>query len=253
MLHPGLTVDAYLLIMRVLVANDQLRMAALLKRGLREDGHTVDVALNCDDALWHVSEFTYDAVVADVMLPDLGGAELCRRLGGRDRRIPVLMLTRKDRATDRVYGLDAEADAFLIEPFSFDDFTSQLTAMIHRQPHARSSGIQVGNLRMRPATYQAWRGDTELSLSNKEFALLRLFLTHPGEALSRDYIFERIWDCTHQGASNLVDQYVLYLRRKVDRPFGMQQIETVRGIGYRLREQPVQTGSNRIADPVGAG
>lgn len=237
--------------MRVLVANDQLRMAALLKRGLREDGHTVDVTLNCDDAMWHVSEFAYDAVVVDVTLPELGGAELCRRLGDHDRPIPILMLTRKDRVTDRVHGLDAEADAFLVEPFSFEDFAAQLTAMTQRRPRSRTDGLHVGDLFMTPATYQAWRGDTELMLSNKEFALLRLLMLHPGEALSRDYIFERIWDCTHQGASNLVDQYVLYLRRKVDRPFGLQQIETVRGIGYRLREQPVQIGLNRLANRVG--
>jgi two-component system OmpR family response regulator len=228
-------------------------MAALLKRGLREDGHAVDVALNCDDALWHVSEFSYDAVVVDAMLPEFREAALCRRLRGGDRRIPVLMLTRKDRATDRITGLDSEADAFLVEPFAFDDFTSQLTAMIHRRPHGRSGDLQVGNLRMQPTTCRVWRGDTELRLSSKEFALLRLFLTHPGEALSRHYIFERIWDCTHQAASNLVDQYVLYLRRQVDRPFGVQQIETVRGIGYRLRVQPARTELNRIADPVGAG
>lgn len=261
MLHPCLRIVAYLWGMRVLVADDQLRMAALLKRGLTDDGHTVDVALNCDDALWHVSEFTYDAVVADVMLPDLGGAELCRRFSERDRRIPVLMLTRMDRASDRVLGLDAAADAYLVEPFSFDDFTAQLMATMrrhahptkHRQAQSRAGGIQVGDLRMRPRTYQAWRGDTELTLSTKEFALLKLFLTHPEEALSRGYIFERIWDCTHYGVSNLVDQYVLYLRRKVDRPFGMQQIETVRGVGYRLREQPMQVGPTRTADRVGAG
>lgn len=252
MLHHGLTRSAYVQLMRVLVGDDQLRMAALLKRGLREDGHTVDVALNGDDALWHASEFAYDAVVLDVTLPDEGGVQVCKRLRERDRRIPVLMLTRKDPDSDRVRGLEADADAFLVAPFSFEQFTAQLTAMIQRNPHPRACELQVGDLRMKPGTYQAWRGDTELSLSGKEFALLRLFLLHPGEALSRDYIFERIWDCTNQGASNLVDQYVLYLRRKVDRPFGMHQIETVRGLGYRLREQPAQIGLNRIAAYVGS-
>jgi two-component system OmpR family response regulator len=227
--------------MRVLVADDQLRMAALLKRGLREDGHTVDVALNSDEALWHASEFTYDAVVLDVMLPGPDGAHLCKRLRERDRRTPVLMLTRKDRESDRVRGLDAGADAFLVEPFSFDDFTAQLSAMTHRRTGDRANGLKVGELLMNSGTHQAWRGESELSLSSKEFALLRLFMANPGQCLSRDHIFERIWDCTHRGSSNLVDQYVLYLRRKVDRPFGVRQIETVRGLGYRLRDHPVAT------------
>lgn len=225
--------------MRVLVADDQLRMAALLKRGLRADGHTVDVALNGDEALWHASEFTYDAVVLDVMLPGPDGAQLCKRLRGRDRRTPVLMLTRKDRDSDRVRGLDADADAFLVEPFSFDDFTAQLSAMTRRRSVDGADGLKVGELLMNPITHQAWRGESALNLSSKEFALLRLFMTNPGQCLSRDYIFERIWDCTHRGSSNLVDQYVLYLRRKVDRPFGVRQIETVRGLGYRLRDLPV--------------
>jgi two-component system OmpR family response regulator len=206
---------------------------------LGEDGHTVDVALNGDDAWWHATEFKYDAVVLDVMLPGVDGAQLCKRLRQRDRRVPVLMLTSKDTDNGRVRGLDAGADAYLIKPFSFDDFTAQLTAMTQRRAAARTGDLRVGDLRMSPATHHAWRGATELCLSSKEFALLRLFLSHPGRALSRQFIFERIWDCTDQGTSNLVDQYVLYLRRKVDRPFGVRQIETVRGMGYRLREEPV--------------
>jgi two-component system OmpR family response regulator len=229
--------------MRVLVADDQLRIAALLKRSLRDDGHTVDVALNGVDALWHAAEFTYDAVVLGVQLPGLDGGQVCRRLRESDRRIPVLMLTSLDTTSNRVRGLDAGADAYLIKPFSYDQFIAQLMAMIRERAPSRPAELRLGELCMNPETMQAWRGETELKLTSKEFALLRLFLTHPGQALSRDQIFERVWDCAHQGSSNLVDQYMLYLRRKLDRPFGVQQLETVRGLGYRLREVP--TGDPR--------
>jgi two-component system OmpR family response regulator len=214
-------------------------MAALLKRALREDGHTVDVALNGDDALWHASEFTYDAVVVDVMLPGPDSVQLCKRLRGRDRRTPVLMLTRREHDSDRVRGLDAGADAFLVEPFSFDDFTAQLSAMTRRRAARRAEVVKVGELVVSPATGQAWRGETEVILTPRELALLRLFMANAWQPLDRDYIFERIWDCTSRASSNLVDQYVLYLRRQIDRPFGVRQIETVRGLGYRLREHPV--------------
>jgi two-component system OmpR family response regulator len=217
-------------------------MAALLKRGLGEDGHTVDVVLTGDDAWWHATEFSYDAVVLDVGSPAVDGVQLCKRLRERDRRTPVLMLTSKDSENGRVRGLDAGADAYLIEPFSFEDFSAQLTAMTHRWAAVRGDGLRVGELWLDPLTQLAWRGRTPLSLSSKEFALLRLFMSRPGRALSREYIFERIWDCTHQVSSNVVDQYVLYLRRKVDRPFWVRQIETVRGLGYRLREEPISTG-----------
>lgn len=242
----------YLKTMRVLVAQDQLRMVAILKRGLSEDGHTVDVALNGDDALWHATEMSYDAIVVDVMLAGAGGAQFCGRLRERNRRTPVLMLTDKDIVSDRVRGLEAGADAYLVEPFSFSDLSGQLAAITQRRRGVAAPQLRLGDLRMDPGTYQAWRGTTELHLSDKEFGLLRLFLSHPGQALSRERIFERIWDCTHQGSSNLVDQYILCLRRKVDRPFGICQIETVRGLGYRLREVPVATGLSSGERPVTA-
>jgi two-component system OmpR family response regulator len=221
---------------RVLVADDELRMAALLKRGLGDDGHTVDVALNGGDALWHAAEFTYDAVVLSVKLPGLDGGQVCQRLRESDSRTPVLMLTSRDSGSDRLRGLDAGADAYLVKPFSYYQFTAQLTAMIRQRPSSRPAELRLGELRMDPATLRAWRGEVELNLTSKEFALLRLFLTYPGQALSRGQIYERVWDCAHHGSSNLVDQYVLYLRRKLDRPFGVRQLETVRGLGYRLRE-----------------
>lgn len=242
--------------MRVLIADDQLRMATVLKRGLREDGHTVDVVLDGDDVLRHTAAFPYDAVVVDATLPG-ADAQLCRRLRERHRRMPVLMLTRRNAENDRVWGLDADADAYLIEPFSFEDLSAQLAAMTRRGSAMPADELRVGDLRMDLAAARVWRGQTELTLSGKEFALLRLFMAHPGRAMSREHIFGRLWDCAGHGSSNVVDQYVLYLRRKVDRPFAVHQIETVRGLGYRLRPEPtpraesgVRSGRQALPEPA---
>jgi len=224
--------------MRVLVVEDELRMAALLKRGLTEEGYAVDVASTGTEALWHATEFDYDAVLLDVMLPEMSGIEVCRQLRERKRWMPVLMLTARDAISDRVRGLDVGADDYLVKPFSFDEMSARVRALIRRGAVERPSELRVGGLRLDPAARRAWRGDVELELSTKEYALLRMFLSHPGQVLTRSQILEHVWDYAYDGGSNVVDQYVLYLRRKIDRPFGVQQLDTVRGAGYRLREQP---------------
>ncbi len=222
----------------MLVVEDELRMAALLKRGLEEDGYAVDVASTGPDALWQAGEFAYDAVLLDLMLPGMDGVEVCRQLRSQGRWMPVLMLTARDGVADRVRGLDAGADDYVPKPFSFAELSARIRALIRRGAVERPTELTAGDLRLDPATRQAWRGDTELELSSKEFALLELFLRHPGEVLTRTRILEHVWDFAYEGVSNVVDQYVLYLRRKIDRPFGVEQLETVRGAGYRLRAQP---------------
>jgi two-component system OmpR family response regulator len=224
--------------MRVLVVEDELRMAALLKRGLEEDGYAVDVAGNGPDAVWQATECPYDAVVLDLMLPGFDGVEVCRRLRREGRWAPVLMLTARDALGDRVRGLDAGADDYLTKPFSFAELSARIRALIRRGGRARPSELTVGDLRLDPATRRAWRGPVELELSPKEFALLELFLRHPEEVLTRTRILEHVWDFAYDGVSNVVDQYVAYLRRKIDRPYGVEQLETVRGAGYRLRAAP---------------
>jgi len=214
-------------------------MAALLKRGLEEEGYAVDVAGSGPDGLWHACEFPYDAVLLDVMLPGLSGIEVCQQLRQRRRWVPVLMLTARDGISDRVAGLDVGADDYLVKPFSFDELSARVRALIRRGAVERPTELSAADLRLDPATRRAWRGDAELELSTKEFALLRLFLCHPGQVLSRTRILEHVWDYAYEGTSNVVDQYVLYLRRKIDRPFRLRQLETVRGAGYRLREEPV--------------
>ncbi|MGH3843489.1 MAG: response regulator transcription factor [Pseudonocardiaceae bacterium] len=235
--------------MRVLIVEDELRMAALLKRGLEEDGYAVDVVSTGHEAVWQATEFGYDAVLLDVMLPGVGGVEVCRRLRAAGRWMPVLMLTARDAIEDRVRGLDAGADDYLTKPFSFAELSARVRALVRRGGGERPSLLQVGELRLDPATRRAWRGKVELELSTKEFALLELFLRHPGVVLTRTRILEHVWDFAYDAVSNVVDQYVLYLRRKVDRPFGVEQLETVRGAGYRLRVEPVAAGSS----PSGPG
>lgn len=225
--------------MRILVAEDDVRMAAMLQRGLREDGYSVDVTGDGAEAVWQATEVAYDAMVLDVMLPGADGFEVCRRLREAGRWVPVLMLTARTDVTDRVRGLDSGADDYLPKPFSFSELSARLRALLRRGAPERPAVLSVGGLRVDPATRQAWRDEQPLELSAKEFALLELFVRRRGQVLTRTIILEHVWDFAYDGVSNVVDQYVAYLRRKIDRPFGVDQLETVRGAGYRLRTEPV--------------
>ena len=210
-------------------------MASVLKRALEEEGHVVDVAADGTDGLWLATENPYGAVVLDVMLPDFDGFELCRRIRGNGQWVPVIMLTARDSVGDRVRGLDAGADDYLVKPFSLAELAARLRALARRDDRPRPVVLAEGDLSLDPAAKRAWRAGTELHLSPKEFTLLELFLRHPGDVLTRSRIIEAVWDFAYDGGSNVVDQYVNYLRRKIDTPFGRHDIETVRGMGYRLR------------------
>ena len=222
--------------MRVLVVEDDVKMAALVRRGLREEGLAADVAVRGEDALWMAKATSYDAVVLDVMLPGLDGFGTCRKLREDGVWAPVLMLTARDAVEDRVAGLDAGADDYLPKPFSFDELLARLRALARRGGVERPTVLEVGDLRLDPATHRVWRGDAEVALSGKEFALLEAFMRRPGRVLSRYELLERAWDYAYENRSNVIDVYVGYLRDKLDRPFGRSSIETVRGVGYRLRE-----------------
>ena len=195
----------------------------------------VDVAARGEDAVWMAGSTEYDAVVLDVMLPGLDGFEVCRRLRADDVWTPVLMLTARDAVEDRVAGLDGGADDYLVKPFSFEELLARLRALARRGAAERPAVLQVGDLRLEPATRRVTRGDAEVSLSQKEFALLETLMLRPGRALSRLQLLEHAWDDTYENRSNVVDVYIRYLREKIDRPFGTDTIETVRGVGYRLR------------------
>ena len=222
--------------MRLLVVEDELKMAGLLVRGLREDGHAVDVARTGDDALWMGQAVEYDAVVLDLMLPGLDGVSVCRAWRENGVWTPVLILTARAGVEDRVAGLDAGADDYLPKPFSFAELNARLRALARRGVSERPAVVEVGDLRLDPATRQVWRGAVEIQLSTKEFALLDTLMRRAGLVLSRLQLLEHAWDYAYENRSNVVDVYIRYLREKVDRPFGRESIETVRGAGYRLRK-----------------
>jgi two-component system OmpR family response regulator len=221
--------------MRILVIEDEPKMAALLRRGLTEEGYAVDVVRSGTDGIWAATENPYDAIVLDVMLPDIDGFEVCRRLRTADRWAPVVMLTARDAVRDRVAGLDAGADDYLTKPFSFGELFARLRALLRRGAAERPPVLRVGDLTLDPAEHRVARGNIEVRLTAKEFALLEYLMRRAGEVLSRTRLIEHVWDFGYDGDSNVVDVYVRYLRDKIDRPFGRSTIETIRGSGYRLR------------------
>jgi two-component system OmpR family response regulator len=223
--------------MRALVVEDELKMAALIRRGLVEEGYAADVARTGEEAVWMARATPYDAIVLDVMLPGQNGLEVCRLLRESGVWSPILMLTARDGVEDKVSGLDSGADDYLTKPFSFAELLARLRALTRRGPSERPAVLEVGSLRLDPATRQAWRGDAEIDLSAKEFALLETFMRRPGDVLTRLDLLEHAWDYAYENKSNVVDVYVGYLRGKIDRPFGTDSLETVRGVGYRMRRE----------------
>ena len=223
--------------MRVLLVEDDVKMAGLVRRGLIEDGHAADVASTGEDAVWMARAHPYEAIVLDVMLPGLSGFETCKQLRNAGVWSPVLMLTSRDGVDDRVAGLDAGADDYLTKPFSFAELLARLRALARRGTAERPVELVVDDLRLDPASRRVWRRETEVALSPKEFALLETFMRRPGQVLTRLQLLEHAWDFAYENRSYVVDVYVRYLREKLDRPFGKSSFETVRGVGYRLREE----------------
>jgi len=224
--------------MRVLVVEDERKLGELLRRGLGEEGYAADLADRGEEALWMSKAVDYDVIVLDVMLPGADGFEICRRMRGSGVWAPVLMLTARDAVDDRVSGLDAGADDYLTKPFAFEELLARLRALTRRAPAERPPVLEVGDLRLDPGAHRAWRGEHELELSQKEFALLELFMRRPGMTLSRTQLLDGAWDIAFESRSNVIDVYVRYLREKIDRPFGRDSIETIRGVGYRLCAEP---------------
>jgi two-component system, OmpR family, response regulator len=224
---------------RVLVVEDAVKVAALLKRGLEEEAIAVDVVGCGVDAVWMASEHDYDAIVLDIRLGDIDGFEVCRRLRAAERWAPVLMLTARDAVEDRVHGLDAGADDYLTKPFDFSELLARLRALFRRGAVARPAVLRVGDLVLDPATRSVHRAVTPIALTAKEFVLLEYFMRHPDEVLSRTACMQHVWDFAFDGDPHIVTVYVGYLRDKIDRPFGRASLETVRAAGYRLRDDLV--------------
>ncbi|MDP9343413.1 MAG: response regulator transcription factor [Actinomycetota bacterium] len=221
--------------MRVLVVEDEAPMADVLKRGLEEEGLAVDVAGTGDEGAWFAREYDYDAIVLDLILPDRPGFDVLAELRKAGRWAPVLVLTARDAVEDRVRGLDLGADDYVTKPFSFDELLARLRALMRRGATERPSVLSVGDLTLDPATREVRRGDAEISLTPKEFALLEFFMRYPDRVISKTELIEHVWDFAFDSDSNVVEVYVGYLRQKIDRPFGGRSLETVRGAGYRLR------------------
>ncbi|CAO5235616.1 Transcriptional regulatory protein TcrA [Frankia sp. AgKG'84/4] len=242
--------------MRVLVVEDSERTAALLRRGLAEEGYAVDVVGDGVNAVWQATETAYDAIVLDLMLPGLDGFEVCRQLRERHRWAPVLMLTARVDVEDRIHGLDAGADDYLPKPFSFGELTARLRALIRRGSTHRPVLLRAGPVQLDPAAHRVQVAGAPVDLSAKEFALLHLLARHPDQVLTRTFITDHVWDDAFDATSNIVDQYVRYLRRKIDPPDGDSLIETVRGVGYRLRVAPgpgADAGPPPVGGPARAG
>ena len=222
--------------MRVLIVEDEAKMAGLIRKGLQQEGIAADLAAKGEDAVWMAGSTEYDAIVLDLMLPGIDGLEVCRRLRAEAVWSPILMLTARDGVPDRVAGLDAGADDYLVKPFSYAELLARLRALARRGTAERPVELRVGDLRLDRAKRLVWRGETQIELSAKEFAILEVFMRHPGEVLSRFQLLEHAWDYEYENRSNIVDSYVRLLRRKIDKPFDVRSIETVRGVGYRLCE-----------------
>jgi two-component system OmpR family response regulator len=218
----------------VLVVEDDLKLAAVIRRGLTLEGIAADVAPDGAQALIRADATRYDVIVLDVMLPRGDGFEVCRRLREQANWAAVLMLTARNTVEDRVRGLDCGADDYLGKPFSFAELLARVRALRRRAPVERPVVIEVGELRLDPATHRVWRGETPVELSGKEFALLEVLMRRPGEILSRFELLEHAWPYEYENRSNIIEVYIRYLREKIDRPFGRQSLQTVRGVGYRL-------------------
>jgi two-component system OmpR family response regulator len=220
-------------------------MAVLLRRALEEDGYAVDHAADGEEALWMGKEHDYDAIVLDGMLPGLDGFEVVRRWRAAQRWAPVLMLTARTAVGARIEGLDAGADDYLAKPFAFAELSARIRSLVRRGAAERPAILQAGDLELDPATRRVSRAGQRIELTAKEFALLELLMRRRGDVLSRTHILEHVWDFAYDPTSNVVDQYIGSLRRKLDRPFGRDDVQTVRGAGYRLRganEEPADDG-----------
>jgi two-component system, OmpR family, response regulator len=219
---------------RVLLVDDDRRLAAALKRGLEVDGFAVDVAHDGEDGLWLARETDYDVVVLDVMMPRMDGLELCARLRSEQRWAPVLMLTARDGEQEEARALDTGADDFLAKPFSYVVLVARLRALLRRGTTERPAVLRAGDLSLDPATHQVRRGDQLVELTRRQFSLLELFLRRPGEVLSKTEVLAHVWDFAYDGDPNIVEVYVRQLRTRIDLPFGRQSLRTVRGAGYVL-------------------
>jgi DNA-binding response OmpR family regulator len=220
--------------MRILVVEDEVRLGSYVKRGLEAEGHAVDMAADGENGLWMAQNQPYDVVVLDIMLPKLNGYQVCARLRQDEDWTPILMLTAKDGEYDIAEALDTGADDYMVKPFSMVELLARLRALARRGSPTRPAVLTAGDLRLDPAQHRVSRGDVEIELTPREFALLELLMRRTGDVIPKLEILNHVWDWAFEGDPNIVEVYIGYLRRKIDDPFGRRDIKTVRGVGYRL-------------------
>ena len=222
--------------MRILIAEDERDLNRLIKKRLKESGYSVDACFDGEEVLDYLQCAEYDALILDIMMPKMDGIAVLRRLRERENAIPVLLLTAKDSIEDRVTGLDAGADDYLVKPFAFEELLARLRVLLRKPVTQKSSVLRVADLSLHMNTRQVFRGDKEIRLSSKEYALLHYMMQNAGVVLSRDKLEQHVWDYDFSGGSNVIDVYIRYLRKKVDEGYENKLIYTVRGHGYILRE-----------------
>ena len=223
--------------MRILVVEDDRKLGPVLVRGFATDSIAADLVTTGQDAIVRAGATDYAAIVLDVMLPDRDGFDVCRELREQQIGSPVLMLTARDGVPDRVRGLDSGADDYLVKPFSFAELLARVRAMSRRGPIERQVVLEVGDLRLDAARHQVWRGESPIDLSRKEYAVLEALMRQPGSVLSRFDLLEQAWGYDYENRSNVVEVYIRYVREKIDRPFGRNSLQTVRGVGYRICDE----------------
>jgi two-component system OmpR family response regulator len=222
-------------VVRLLVVEDEVRLAASLRTGLEAEGFAVDVAPDGAEGVWFAQEHAYDAILLDIMLPVMDGYDVCRTLRAQGVWTPILMLTAKDGDADQVDALDSGADDYVIKPFSFQVLLARLRSVLRRGVVERPANLEVGDLVLDPARRQATRGAEVLPLTARELSLLEFLMRRKGDVVTKQQIMENVWDYGFEGDPNIIEVYIARLRRKIDRPFGREDIETLRGSGYRLR------------------
>jgi two-component system, OmpR family, response regulator len=220
--------------MRLLVVEDEERLAELVRQGLVDEGHPVEVVHSAEDVLDFIAVTEFDAIILDVMLPGMSGLELCRKLRAARNQTPILLLTARDAVEDRVAGLDAGADDYLVKPFAFAELSARLRALSRRPPEALDPVLRVGDLTLDPASRNVTRGGDCFELPNKQFRILEVLMRHPGQVLTRAMITDHVWDYDAPNSPNVIDVHIRALRRALDDPYQEKLIQTVRGVGYRI-------------------
>jgi DNA-binding response OmpR family regulator len=219
---------------RILLVEDEHRLAVLVRHALSEEGHAVDISSTGEEALDWIDSAEFDAIVLDVMLPGISGFDVCRKLRKQRVKIPILLLTAKDAVNDRVEGLDAGADDYLVKPFALAELSARLRALARRPPEPLDLVLAAGGVRLDPATRRVWKNEDEITLPNKEFRILEYLLRHPNRVLTRTMIAEHVWDYDFPNVTNVIDVHIRSLRRKLGDPYPGELIQTIRGAGYRL-------------------